>query len=130
MAILFKPIQKKNPQKPDDPAKWYAVAVSDGDTTLEDLAAYAAETSTVSKADILAVLETCFTKTAKDLSAGKIVRIGGYFTLQMSISSDPSDTEEEVTASKIKKCKINFRPGKMLADMIKLVNYHKKSSKK
>jgi predicted histone-like DNA-binding protein len=117
MAIRFKTIQRKNLQKPDEPAKWYATAVGDGETKLQDLAAYASETSTVSKADILAVLESCFTKVTHDLSEGKIVRVGEYFTLQMSVSSEPSDTEEEVNASKVKKSKINFRPGKMLAEM-------------
>ncbi len=126
MSIKFKPIQKKNPSKPNEPAKWYAAAVGDGETRLSDLAAYASETSTVSKADILAVMESCFTKVSKDLSEGKIVRIGEYFTLQMSLSSEASEKEEEVTAAKVKKAKINFRPGKMLADMIKLATFQKK----
>ncbi|WP_027382784.1 HU family DNA-binding protein [Epilithonimonas caeni] len=126
MSIKFKTIQRKNLQKPNNPAKWYAVAVGDGDTGLQDLAAYASETSTVSKADILAVLESCFTKVTKDLSEGRIVRVGDYFTLQMSISSEASDTEEEVTSSKVKKSKINFRPGKMLSDMIKLAAFQRK----
>lgn len=126
MSIKFKTIQRKNLQDNTLPAKWYATAVGDGETKLADLAAYAAETSTVSKADILAVLESCFTKVSKDLSDGKIVRVGEYFTLQMSISSEGADSESQVTASLIKKGKINFRPGKMLSDMIKLATYQRK----
>jgi predicted histone-like DNA-binding protein len=126
MAIKFKTIARKNLQKPSEPAKWYASAVGDGETKLNDLAQYASETSTVSKADILAVLESTLTKVSKDLSEGKIVRVGEYFTLQMSVSSEGSEKEEEVTASKIKKSKINFRPGKMLGDMIKLATFSKK----
>lgn len=126
MSIKFKTVAKKNPRDLQAPAKWYANAIGDGDTTLKDLAEYASETSTVSKADILAVLESTLTKISKDLSGGKIVRVGEYFTLQMSISCNPSDTEEEVNSSKIKKSKINFRPGKMLSDMIKLASYQKK----
>ncbi|MCA6069186.1 DNA-binding protein [Chryseobacterium sp. RG1] len=126
MPIKFKTQQKKNPRDLNAPAKWYASTIGDGETTFSDLAQYASEVSTVSKADILAVLESCFTKVTKDLSDGKIVRVGEYFTLQMSISSDPADTEAEVTAAKIRKSKINFRPGKMLSDMIKLATYQKK----
>ena len=126
MAIKFKVIQKKNPRDLNAPARWYARAISDGDTTLTDLADYASETSTVSKADILAVLESTLTKISKDLSNGRIVRVGEYFTLQMSVSSNPSNTEDEVTSSNIKKSKINFRPEKMLSDMIKLATYQKK----
>jgi predicted histone-like DNA-binding protein len=100
--------------------------VGNGETTLKDLADYASETSTVSKADILAVLETTLTKVSKDLSNGKIVKVGEYFTLQMGLSSEGSATEAEVTSSKVKGAKINFRPGKMLADMIKLASFSKK----
>lgn len=126
MPIKFNVIQRRNLQKPNEPLKWYASAIGDGETNINDLAAYASETSTVSKADILAVLESTLTKVSKDLSEGKIVRVGEYFTLQMSISSEASEKEEEVNASKIKSAKINFRPGKMLADMIKLATYQKK----
>lgn len=126
MAIKFKTVQKKNPQDLAAPAQWYATAVGDGETTIKDLAEYASEMSTVSKADILAVLETSLTKISKDLANGRIVRVGEYFTLQMGISSEPSATELEVNSSKIKKAKINFRPGNMLSNMIKLAAYQKK----
>ena len=126
MSIKFNTIAKKNPRDLAAPARWYANAVGDGETILNDLAEYASETSTVSKADILAVLESTLTKISKDLSNGKIVRVGEYFTLQMSLSSESSTTEEEVNSSKIKKSKINFRPGIMLSNMIKLATYQKK----
>lgn len=127
MPIKFKAIQRKNPQDMAAPQKWYAVAVGDGETTLNDLATYAMETSTVTKADILAVLEATLTKISQDLSNGKIVRVGEYFTLQMSLSSESSDAENEVTASKIKSSRVNFRPGNMLKSMMKLASYQKKS---
>ncbi len=126
MSIKFNVVQKKNPQDLTAAPKWYASAVGDGVTTLQDLAEYAGETSTVSKADILAVLESTLTKVSKDLSNGRIVKVGDYFTLQMSVSSDASDKEEEVISSKIKSAKINFRPGKMFKDMIKLATFSKK----
>ncbi len=126
MSIKFRVIQKKNPIKPDDAPKWYATAVADGETTLEDLASYASAVSTVSKGDILAVMESCFSKASQDLADGKIVRVGEYFTLQMGLSCEGSDHETEVNSSKIKKCRINFRPGKMLSKMIRLAKYQKK----
>ncbi|GEM55541.1 DNA-binding protein [Flavobacterium branchiophilum] len=126
MSVKFNVVAKKNPQDLTAAPKWYASAVGDGETTLKDLAEYASKTSTVSKADILAVLETTLTKVSIDLSNGKIVKVGEYFTLQMSLSSEGSATEAEVTSSKVKGAKINFRPGKMLKDMIKLATFSKK----
>ncbi len=119
-------MQEKIFKNQTPPAKWYATVIGDDETNINDLAVYASETSTVSKADILAVLESTLTKVSKDLSDGKIIRVGEYFTLQMSLSSEASEKEEEVNASKIKSAKINFRPVKMLSNMIKLATYQKK----
>lgn len=125
MAVKIKAVQKKNPQKPQEPAKWYPQAIGDGETNLNDLATYASSISTVSKADILAVLETVFDKVSKDLSEGKIVRVGEHMTLQIGITGSPSDKEQDVNGTKVKSAHILFRPGKVLSDMIKLLTFKK-----
>lgn len=125
MSVKIKAVQKKNPQKPTEPAKWYPQAIGDGETNLNDLAQYASSVSTVSKGDILAVLETVFDKVSKDLSEGKIVRVGEHMTLQVGVTGNPSDKEEEVNGTKVKSAHILFRPGKALSDMIKLLTFKK-----
>jgi len=127
MSIKFNVVPKKNPQKRNDPAKYYANIVGDGKTTLEDLAKYASTMSTVSKADILAVLESTFSKIADDIADGKIVYVGEYFTLQAGGSSMGEDKEEDVTAANIKSVKAVFRPGKMIKNALKLATFKKKS---
>jgi len=127
MSIKFNVIPRKNPQKRNDPAKYYANIVGDGKTTLEDLAKYASTMSTVSKADILAVLESTFSKIADDIADGKIVYVGEYFTLQAGGSSVGEDKEEDVTAANIKSVKAVFRPGKMIKNALKLATFKKKS---
>lgn len=125
MSIKFKAVQKLNPAKPTEPKKWYPQAIGDGESTLKHLAEYASQTSTVCKADILAVLETIFTKITQDLAEGKIVKVGEYFTLQVGVSGQASAQEKEVTAAKIKSAKIHFRQGKMLSDMLKTASFRK-----
>lgn len=127
MPITFNVISRKNIQQPNDPPKYYADIVGDGKTTLQDLAKYASTVSTVSKADILAVLESKFSKIADDVADGKIVYVGEYFTLQAGGSSEGKDTAEEVNASSIKSVKTIFRPGKMIKDALKLAEFKKKS---
>ncbi|MXS69648.1 MULTISPECIES: DNA-binding protein [Chryseobacterium] len=127
MPITFNVIQKRNPQNPTAPQKFYADIVGNGQTTLEDLAKYASTVSTVSKADILAVLESTFSKIADDVADGKIVYVGEYFTLQAGGSSEGKDTAEEVNASSIKTVKTIFRPGKMIKDALKLAEFKKKA---
>ncbi|QQQ30018.1 HU family DNA-binding protein [Chryseobacterium indoltheticum] len=126
MPITFNVVPRKNPQKPNDPPKYYANIIGEGKTTLSDLAKYASTVSTVSKADILAVLESTFSKIADDVADGKIVYVGEYFTLQAGGSSEGKETTEEVNASSIKSVKTLFRPGKMIKDALKLAAFQKK----
>lgn len=126
MPIIFNVVPKKNPQKPNDPPKYYANIIGEGKTTLQDLAKYASTVSTVSKADILAVLESTFSKIADDIADGKIVYVGEYFTLQAGGSSEGKETAGEVNASSIKSVRTLFRPGKMIKDALKLSTFQKK----
>lgn len=126
MSIKFNTVARKNPRNLDAPAKYYANIVGDGKTTLSDLAKHASTMSTVSKADILAVLESTFEKIAQDIADGKIVYVGEYFTLQAGGSSVGAKTEKEVTAANIKSVKAVFRPGKMIKDALKLATFQKK----
>ncbi|SDM34013.1 HU family DNA-binding protein [Chryseobacterium taihuense] len=127
MPITFSVVPKKNPQQPNNPPKYYANIIGEGKTTLADLAKHAASVSTVSKADILAVLESTFSKISDDVADGKIVYVGEYFTLQAGGSSEGKDTAEEVNASSIKTVKTIFRPGKMIKDALKLAEFKKKA---
>jgi len=127
MPITFNVISRKNPLDATAPEKYYADIIGDGKTTLEDLAKYASTVSTVSKADILAVLESTFSKIAEDVADGKIVYVGEYFTLQASGSSEGKDNPQEVNASSIKSLKTVFRPGKMIKDALKLAEFKKKA---
>lgn len=126
MPITFKTVARKNPRNPVAPEKYYADIVGEGKTTLSDLAKYASTVSTVSKADILAVLESTFSKIADDVADGKIVYVGEYFTLQAGGSSEGRDTAEEVNASSIESVKTIFRPGTMIKDALKLAEFKKK----
>jgi predicted histone-like DNA-binding protein len=126
MPITFNAVSRRNPQKPNDPPKYYAHIIGEGKTTLNDLAKHAASTSTVSKADILAVLESTFTKIAEDVADGRIVYVGEYFTLQAGGTSTGVATEKEVNAATIKTVRTIFRPGKMIKDALKLAGFHRK----
>ncbi|MBB6369614.1 DNA-binding protein [Chryseobacterium shigense] len=126
MPITFNIIPRKNIQKPQDPQKYYADIVGNGKTTMDDLAKYAASVSTVSKGDVLVVLETIFTKIADDVADGKIVYVGEYFTLQAGGSSEGKETAEEVTSASIKSVKAIFRPGRLIKNALKLAAFQKK----
>ena len=56
---------------------------------------------------------------------GEIVRLGELCTLQVSLSGKGTLTEKEYDDSLIKKAKIIFRPGTILADALESLKYSK-----
>jgi len=59
------------------------------------------------------------------LSEGQIVTIGDLGNFRLSVSSEGSDTEEEVTKANIRKSRILFRPDSKFANMLSNLEYEK-----
>ena len=56
---------------------------------------------------------------------GEIVRLGDLCTLQVGLSGKGSLTEEDYNDTLIKRAKINFRPGKVLASALETLKFSK-----
>ena len=125
MAINYVLVERGNPQKPEEPKKFYAQAKSTGSVTLKELGKEITQRSTVNHADTLAVLEALTQVLADNLSAGKIVRLGDFGTFQIAITSDGAETEKEFTSNLVKNPKVAFRAGNDLKDMLKVLKYEK-----
>ncbi len=81
--------------------------------------------STVTGADIRAVLYAIAEIVPEMLSEGQIVTIGDLGNFHLSISSEWSDTEDEVSSSNIRKSRILFRPGSKFASMLNSLEFKK-----
>lgn len=128
MPVKYNLSQKKNPQKPEEPAKFYANAKADGEITLKSLSQeISGGSTTVSDTDVLAVLNEFIKVTKKHLADGKIVKFGDFGNFQITLSSEGSETAEKFTSALIKGSKITFRPGADLRDMLKTLKYEKYS---
>ena len=125
MAINYVLVERGNPQKPEEPKKFYAQAKSTGSVTLKELGKEITQRSTVNHADTLAVLEALTQVLADNLSAGKIVRLGDFGTFQIAITSDGAETEKEFTSNLVKNPKVAFRAGNDLKDMLKVLKYER-----
>lgn len=128
MSVKFKVIQRKNPQDLAATPKSYAIAVNDGKVDIDRLSVLVGDGSTVRQNDIYAVIIGLVNVIQGELSEGRSVTLGKLGTFAVSISSNPSDTAEEVTLSNIKSAKINYRPGKEIKNMLKTLSYTKVSS--
>ena len=62
---------------------------------------------------------------ADAIQNGEIVRLGDLCTLQVSLSGKGALSEEEYTTDLIKRAKINFRPGTVLANALASLSYSK-----
>ena len=126
MAVTYKLVEKGNPQKPDEPKKFYAQAKSRSELTFRQLAKEIAEGSTtVSDSDVLAVLNDLTKVLRRHLANGEIVRFGDFGSFQISLSSQGAATEANFNASMMRPPKVAFRPGIDLKEMLATLQYEK-----
>ena len=117
---------KGNPVKPEEPKKFYANAVADGEVTFKKLSKEIAEGSTtVSDTDVLAVLNDLTKFMNRHLSEGRIVRFGDFGSFQIGISSEGAESEEKYHSAHIRSAKVNYRPGIDVRDMIATLKFEK-----
>ena len=124
-SVTYSVVPRRNPSEKGTPPKYYAQAQARGDVSLRDMAERIQSTCTVHKSDVYAVLVALEDVVADAIQNGEIVRLGDLCTLQVSLSGNGALTEEDYTTDLIKRAKINFRPGRVLADSLTSLSYSK-----
>ena len=126
MVIKYKVIERGEPGVAGGGTKkFYASANVTGEKSLAGLTRDIEKISTVSGADIRAVLYALVDTMTGALSEGQIVRLGELGSLRVSISSEGKEKEKEVTPATIKQARVVFTPGKAIKDMLETVTYEK-----
>lgn len=123
MPIKYKTVEKPLPGKSEK--KWYASANTSGEKTLEGLTTDIEKISTVSGADIRAVLYALVDVMTTSLADGQIIRLGELGSMRVNISSEGKDKAEEVTVATIKGAKIIFTPSTKIKTMLNNLKYEK-----
>ena len=126
MPIKYNVIQRGQPGVAGGGTrKFYASAKMTGEMDIEGLTKAIEKISTVSGADIRAVLYSLVDVATDELANSRIVRLGDLGSIRMSVQSNGVDTEEEVNSGIIKGNKVLFTPGSKLKTMQKTVTYEK-----
>ena len=126
MSIKFKVIEKGEPGVVGGGSKkFYASANITGEKTLAGLTRDIEKISTVSGADIRAVLYALVDVMTGSLAEGQAVRLGELGSLRVNISSEGKAAEKEVTAASIRGAKVVFTPGTGLKNMLSTLKYEK-----
>ena len=79
--------------------------------------------STLSSADVKAVLDSLNWAMDLELSSGNVVQLGEFGNFRMSINSEGTNTPEDFDATKIKGARIIFFPGSALRTTRNEVNF-------
>ena len=126
MSIKFNVIERGQPGVAGGGTKkFYASAKMTGELDIDKLTTSIEKISTVSGADIRAVLYAMVDVATDELANSNIVRLGDLGSLRVSISSNGYETAEEVKAGAVKGSKVIFTPGKKLKEMQKGLSYQK-----
>ena len=126
MTIKFKVIERGEPGVAGGgEKKFYASNMVNGNSDIEELTESIEKISTVSGADIRAVLYALTDVVPTMLADGKSVKLGEIGNFRVSISSEGKSSADEVNANCVKKSKIIFTPGKKLKNMLGNLKYQK-----
>ena len=124
-SVTYSVVPRINPSEKSAPPRYYAQAQARGDVNVREMAERIQSTCTVHKSDVYAVLVALEDVIAEALQNGEIVRLGDLCTLQVSLSGKGAMTEDEYTTELIKKSRVNFRPGPVLANALASLSFSK-----
>ena len=124
-SVTYSVVPRINPREKDEAPKFYAQAQARGDINIRDMAERIQASCTVHKSDVYAVLVALEDVVAEAIQNGEIVRLGDLCTLQVSLSGKGALTEDDYDVSLIKRSRIIFRPGRVLANALAALNFTK-----
>ncbi|WP_234347377.1 HU family DNA-binding protein [Parabacteroides bouchesdurhonensis] len=126
MSQGFKLVQRSSkPGEQDAEKKYYAMAKSNGTSSLKHLCKLIAARSTVSSADVKAVLDNLNFVMDLELQEGRIVQLGEFGNFRLSVSSDGVTDQKDFDNSLLRKPKIVFTPGSELRETKKTTEFTK-----
>jgi DNA-binding protein, histone-like, putative len=129
MSQKYKLVKRySKPGDTESEQKYYAVAVSSGVSDINHLARLIGARSTVSSADVKAVLDNLNFVMDVELRAGRIVKIGELGTFRLSVCCRGAETEAEFNHTFLRKGKIRFTPGQSLKDTVGLMSFSRVSN--
>lgn len=117
MPLNYSIAMMGNPLKADDPKKAYAKAQISEELSLKELSKLVASQTTVSRADVAAVLISTVENLFDALRSGKQADFGELGKFRLQITSKGADSAEKFTATNITGVNIQFVPGEDLKNI-------------
>jgi predicted histone-like DNA-binding protein len=123
--MKYKLVARKNPQKRQDPPKWYAAPVNDGKVGQQDISADIVNLSSLARGDVGNVINSVIDTVPKYLLMGKSVNLGELGTFRVSFSSEGVEDAKDFTVDKISGVRILFTPSTELRKKLNNIRFEK-----
>lgn len=123
--MKYRLMQKLNPLRPEAQRKWYASPVKKGTISNYQLSKEIAGQSSLTRGDVMNVLENIVDEMPKYLIEGYSVNFNNFGTLRLSLSSEGVDKREDFTADKIRNIRVVFTPSPEFKRMLKNVRFER-----
>ena len=126
MSVKYNVVERGNPSDPAAPNKYYPSAVADGSVDLRYIANRAADISTVSMPDTVAVIEALLYIIPDEIGNGRVVQLGEFGSFWIKFKTEASETPEGVTSRNITGVIARFIPGKEFKLNLHNITFEKK----
>lgn len=128
MAVFYNKMQRKNPSKPAEPAKWYPVLRRVEMMKEKDVARHISDETTLNPKEAEMAISQLKKVLINALLNGQSVQLGDWGTFHLTLSSEGVATEAEVSPAQVKKINIRFQAGKELQEAIDKAQFIEASS--
>ncbi len=117
--LKYKLVKKLNPQKKQEPAKWYAIPITGEPQTTKAMTRAATENTTTAPIEMEAAIELFGRYAIQQLQAGNSVRLGELGTLRFTFKSTGVDTLDKYNPTQtIKDVRVIFTPSKTFREQV------------
>lgn len=120
-------VQRKNPQDKESEALYYAQPVWGTEIGIRKIASQISKYSTLTAADIAAVLEAFLDLLPDWLKEGHSVRLGDFGIIRIMFKSDGKDTADDVSSADINHVRAVFRGSSQLKKELSDLSFEKVS---
>ena len=125
MSVKFNIVERGNPSNREAPKKFYPSIQSSGRVSTREMAAMAAQRSTLSTMDMMAAIESFLTIIPEQLAKGNIVELGDFGNFWLRIESVGTESSDSVNASQITGTMPRFNPGREFKRAIDQIEFNK-----
>lgn len=118
MSISYKVRKQTLTTKNGQKTVFYAMPVSNGETSIEQLQKLISKISAISEGDVRSVLLTLTQLLAIELVAGRRVSLGDLGRMRIGLRSKATEKAEDFKAQDIRRIRVTFTPGALIRESL------------